>query len=126
MSLKLLINLTAILNVIIWLTCYPTKQKTAGIIPVLKRKKERCPHENYRPISFLGTISKVLLLHLRWLAFRIIDQENRWLYSWLRSLIMSTLFNKNGPTNPSTDISTIKDSTSLWRALNHQRDKCCL
>lgn len=46
------------------LTCYPIKWKTAGIITLLKPKKEPHSPERYRPISLLGKMRKVLQILL--------------------------------------------------------------
>ena len=59
--------LTHIFNLSMEQGCFPTKFKSAKIIPIYKKKGSRKDKVNYRPISLLCSMSKVLekLVHKR-------------------------------------------------------------
>ncbi|KRT86443.1 hypothetical protein AMK59_302 [Oryctes borbonicus] len=60
LPLKLLLNRKQIFNAVLRLTYYPIRWKSVRIIPALKPKKDPHSSDSYRPISLLGTISKIL------------------------------------------------------------------
>jgi hypothetical protein len=67
LSQKATVQLTYITNAIIKLNYFPTKFKTALIIPILKPNKRSDKIESYRPISLLNSISKIIekIIHRR-------------------------------------------------------------
>ena len=75
---ELLEPLTIIFNKSLSEGCFPEKMKTASVVPLYKGKS-KIEKTNYRPISLLLTISKILekLIYTR--TYNFLDSNN-WLY----------------------------------------------
>ena len=41
-------------------SCFPDSWEVSSVVPVFKNVGERCTAKNYRPVSFLSVVSKVL------------------------------------------------------------------
>lgn len=57
---NVLYQLLQIYNLISEKDVYPDSKRNTIIIPVLKSGKNKCDLSNYRPISFISTLSKLL------------------------------------------------------------------
>ena len=54
-------------------SCFPDFWKVSSVVPVFKNVGERSPAKNYRPVSLLSVVSKVILLSMLMILLSILD-----------------------------------------------------
>ena len=73
---ELAVPLSIIFNYSLSTGCFPTKMKYAEVVPLYKSKSKLEP-SNYRPISLLITISKILEKKMYSRTYKFLDENNQ-------------------------------------------------